>query len=97
MTIIQKYATRSAIPNLQQAIGAMLKIESTLPQEIRDYCGSALEMVAVRPPPLSDASTITDTFNMLWRATCKHQAVELVYDSYYERADSRSFGMLSVY
>jgi len=87
MTIIQKCATRSAIPNLEQAIGAMLKIESTLPAEIRNYCGSALEMVAFHPPPLSDASTVTDTFNMLWRATCKRQAVELVYDSYYERAE----------
>jgi len=87
MTIIQKYATRAAIPNLQQAIGAMLKIESTLPQEIRDYCGSALSAITFRPPPLSDASSVTDTFNMFWRAACKRQAVELVYDSYYERAE----------
>ena len=38
----------------------------------------------------ASASAVTETFNLLWRATLKHQAVELVYDSYYERAEIKT-------
>ncbi len=87
MLIVQKYASRTALPNLELAATAMAKIESTLPREIRDYCGHALDAVAFRPPPLSDAGGVAETFNLLWRATLKKLAVDLTYDSYYERAE----------
>ncbi len=90
MAIVRKYASRAVVPNLEPAATALVKIESTLAPEVREYCGGALKAIEFRPPPVSDASTVTETFNLLWRATLKHQAVDLAYDSYFERAEIKT-------
>lgn len=84
MTLVQKYANKRALPNLEPAVSGMLKIEATLPAEIQDYCGSALERISFRPTPMTHADSISETFDLLWQATSERKSVLLRYDSYYE-------------
>ncbi len=87
MMVLQKYSSRSALPNFEAVVGAATKIESTLPGAIQDFCGSALERVEVRHTPMADAARTVKPFELLWQATRKRDSVDVVYDSYYEQRE----------
>jgi len=84
MTLVHKYGDRRALPTLESAVSAMLKIESTLPPEIRNYCGSALDRLSYRPAPMTHGDGLAETFDLLWQALCAQKTIHAVYDSYFE-------------
>ena len=87
MMVVHKYAAPAGLPNYPAVAAAMMKIESTLPREIQDYCGSAVEGVSVRPTPSADTRQITGTFEQVWQSTYHHEKMDIVYDSFYERKE----------
>jgi len=87
MMLAEKYRSHAGMPNPDAALTATMKIESTLPAEIRDHCGSALDTIEFRPTPATDASSTTQLFELLWQATRERRTLAVTYDSYYERGE----------
>lgn len=81
MMLVQKLGGQLALPNFESVATAMMKIESMLPLEIRDYCGSALDRIDVRPGPMSHVREPSDAFHLLWQAAQHGEVVEIGYDA----------------
>lgn len=90
MTLVHKHANPRTLPALASAVSAMLKIETTLPPEIREYCGSALGRLSYRPAPETHGGGLADTFELLWQAVCEQKTVRVAYDSYFEGREIRT-------
>jgi predicted DNA-binding transcriptional regulator YafY len=84
MMIVDKAGHRDMLPNFKAVGGALMKIESTLPADLQEYCGSALEKIEVRLPSMADASCAREQFEIIWQAAQKQEKVTITYDSYYE-------------
>lgn len=87
MMLVEKYRSHVGIPNTDAAMTAAMKIESVLPSEIRDYCGSILDTIAFRPDPATDAQGAAQLFDLLWHAMREHKILDITYDSYYEQSE----------
>lgn len=87
MMLVHKQASAERLPNFPAIVGAMLKIESTLPREIQEYCGMAVKAVECRPMPSTDAAQVGDTFELAWQATYHREKLRLHYDSFLEREE----------
>jgi len=87
LVVTQKYGTRAALPNFKAIASAMMKIESSLPPEIRDYCGSTLENIEFRFAPMADVSQASQMFEQLLNATQNKHELSITYDSYAEREE----------
>jgi len=75
---------RRIVPDHVAATSAALKLESMLPESIRDHCGSLLAHTDIIPAPASDNTSIVDTLSLLQYAALKRVKVDLQYDSYYD-------------
>lgn len=87
MMLVHKYGARAGLPNYPAVATAMMKIESTLPHEIQEYCGHAVEAVSCRPAATTDATQIGHTFEQMWQAVYHHEKLDLRYDSYYDKKE----------
>jgi len=87
MMLAEKYRTHVGIPNTDAAMTAAMKIESVLPAEIRDYCGSILDTIEFRPDPATDAKGTAPLFDLLWHTIREHKTLDITYDSYYEQSE----------
>ncbi len=63
---------------------ARLKLASTLPPALQDYCGPLLDQVELRLDPVSDTGSILETVFALQAAVLKTAKVRATYDSYYD-------------
>lgn len=84
MILAHKQARAAQVPRPDAAATAMMKIESTLPRDIQEYCGSALAAVAYRPAPTTDTSQLGRTLDRIWQGAYAHEKVQITYDSFYE-------------
>ncbi len=71
-------------PAHSQAVSAALKIESSLPAEVLAHCGSWLDGVSMRWPPVSPAGTVGAIFEQFQRAVANHERLIVTYDSVYD-------------
>ncbi len=85
MTLVHRQGPAAQLPNFDAVATAMLKIESTLPREVQDYCGTAVETVVYRPAPTTDAAQLGSTFDRIWQAAYHRERVLIEYDSFYEK------------
>jgi predicted DNA-binding transcriptional regulator YafY len=67
-------------PNPQAAESAALKLETVLPQELRDCCRRSLAHVHVKHDPFSDNDSITELFSKLLNAITNRKVVRVRYD-----------------
>jgi predicted DNA-binding transcriptional regulator YafY len=87
LVLTQKYGTRATLPNFKSIASAMMKIESSLPSEIRDYCGSAIKNIEFRFAPMADASLASLLFERLLKASQTRESLTITYDSYLEKEE----------
>ncbi|UCD30357.1 MAG: WYL domain-containing transcriptional regulator [Planctomycetota bacterium] len=87
LVLTRKYSTRAALPNFKAIASAMMKIESSLPSEIREYCGNLLENIECRFSPMADVSRASGIFERLLQSTRTQEMLKIKYDSYYEKQE----------
>lgn len=87
LMLAEKYRSHQGMPNVETALTAVMKIESVLPADIRDYCGSMLDTIEFRPPRTTDARSAHRMFDQLWQAIRKCTTLSMTYDSYFERCE----------
>ncbi|MBI4578121.1 MAG: WYL domain-containing transcriptional regulator [Planctomycetes bacterium] len=87
MTLVHKQGTAAPLPNHDAIATAMMKIESILPREIQDYCGSVVEAVAYRSTPTADVSRLGRTFDCIWQAAYHREKTAITYESFHEGRD----------
>jgi proteasome accessory factor B len=87
MTLVHKYAAGAGIPNYTAIVAAMMKIESNLPREIQEYCGSAVQKVSYRPAASTDPTQANGTFDRVWQAAYHHEKLDITYESFHEGRD----------
>jgi proteasome accessory factor B len=84
LMVTRKFLARQVHPMYQHALNAALKIESSLPGSILEYCGRWLEGVCIRWQAISPSDAIADLFPILQRAVAEHIRLKMRYDSVYE-------------
>lgn len=72
------------VPDETVATSAALKLESILPQAVRDYCGPLLKRMEIRPDPASDVNSIRETLPIIQAALLNQRKLKVKYDSYAE-------------
>jgi len=87
MMVLRKYGSQTALPNFEAIVGAMTKIESTLPRDIQEYCGHAMNQIDVHHSPMTDVGRTTDTFETLWQGARLCESIDLTYDSYFDQKE----------
>ena len=86
MLLFARRATSSGMEPLSAAgaRGAM-KLESVLPESIRDYVGTIVKHIAILPAPTAKQDDLEDVFEQLVAAINEHKVCRLVYISFYDR------------
>jgi predicted DNA-binding transcriptional regulator YafY len=87
MLVTRRFLARQAHPIYQKALDAAMKIQSTLPSAIREYCGEMLDGVSVLWQPVSSADASSDVFRSLQQAVALRKRIEMDYHSVAEGAD----------
>ncbi len=62
-----------------------LKLESVLPQAVRDYLGTIMDRLAMVPPPSARHEGLDDMFDRLAGAVAERKLCRIVYISFHER------------
>lgn len=78
--VLRRLIRRSLLPDFPAAQEAAMKIESGLPPELMDYCGSMLESMEAILPPHSDSEAVGDIFSVLRLAIIDHRKVRIQYE-----------------
>ncbi len=81
MYLTQKVLHESMIPDFKAATRAAVKIESALPMELQQQCGTLLEHIDFCPPPVSSTESLNGDFEHLKQAIASHRKVRLAYES----------------
>jgi len=87
MLLTRKLVDERVMPSFASAVSAGLKIESSLPAEIRDHCGELLEGVEVGRLRVSDVDAVTDVLFRVQEAIASRRKIHMVYDSYFEESE----------
>jgi proteasome accessory factor B len=72
------------VPLLSEGAQAAAKLESILPQAIRDHTGSLLDRLSVRLGPLAEHDSADHDFNTLTDAIARHLVCTMHYQSFHE-------------
>jgi len=86
MLLFARRATSSGMEPLSAA-GARgaVKLESVLPESIRDYVGTIVNHVAILPAPTAKQDYLESIFERLTAAISEHKVCRLVYISFHDR------------
>ncbi len=87
MLLTRKLVDERVIPLFASAASAGLKIESSLPADIRAHCGELLDGVEVGRLVVSDVDPVTDVLLRIQEAIASRRKIRVVYDSYFEQAE----------
>lgn len=87
MMVLKKYVSRRHLLNFQDVASAMMKIESSLPREFQNYCGTALESIEFQHAPTTTPTHINGIFEQLWEAVHRRRAVDVNYGSLHDQKD----------
>lgn len=72
-------------PDRAAALSVGLKVESLLPDVLRNSCGPLLDGIEVRPAQTSDPESVADPIATLQEALVQWTTVRIRYDSYFDR------------
>ena len=75
----------SMLPLAAASGRAALKVESVVPQSVREYLGTVMDSVAIMPAASARHQGLDDLFDRLVRAVAEHRLCRIVYISFYER------------
>ena len=75
----------SMLPLAAASGRAALKLESVLPQSVREYLGTALESVAIVPAASARQRGLDETFDRLLSAIAQSKVCRLIYISFHEQ------------
>lgn len=84
LLVLRKAVNRQLLPGYEHAAMAAAKIEGSLPSAMLSHCGSMLDGVDIRWPPMSEAGAVSSIFAALQTAISDRRKVSITYDSYYE-------------
>jgi len=86
LLLFARRATSSGMEPLSAAgaRGAM-KLESVLPESIRNYVGTIVKHIAILPAPTAKQDNLEDIFEQLVVAINEHKVCRLIYISFYDR------------
>lgn len=87
LILTRKIINERVVPGYSSAVAAGLKIEASLPPEVRAHCGALLEGVEVTWPPTSDVESVNDVMLSFQRAVADKTKVGIRYDSFYEKCE----------
>ncbi|UCF43238.1 MAG: WYL domain-containing protein [Planctomycetota bacterium] len=76
---VHKAKNHIQLPFKESALRAALKLESSLPVKIRQYCGNALRNISIRPEPIARLNSLDRVFAQLQRAISKKETVKIRY------------------
>ena len=75
----------SSIPLLTQGAHAAAKLESVLPEPIREHVGSVMERLSLRLGPMARHEGMDKNFDLLSGAIVRRQVCHIEYDSFFHR------------
>jgi len=75
------------VPLVGHGTRAAVKLESSLPQSVRDFVGPVLDKLSVSLGPLADHAGLDGVFDSLSGAVVDRRICQLLYHSLYERRD----------
>ncbi len=84
LTLAGKLKNGSDIPLLAQAGQAAAKLESVLPDAIREHVGSVIDTLSLRLGPMARHDGADKFFNMLSDAIVRKRLCRIEYDSFHE-------------
>lgn len=73
----------SNVPLLSQSVQAAVKLESALPQSIREHVGSVIKSLTLRLAPMARHEGADQFFDMLSEAIVHRYICRMEYDSFY--------------
>lgn len=92
LLLLAKIAKSVNFPFRTSVLQAALKIESSLPEEIRRYCNTALGDIIIFPNPMRKTARLNALFAQLIKAVMKRRIVEI----HYHTPDSREYKVLEL-
>jgi predicted DNA-binding transcriptional regulator YafY len=87
MMLTRKFVDERVVPMSLSAIAAGMKIESCLPDDIREYCGHILDGVEVCGVRASDVDSVTDLLLRIEKSIMARTKLNIRYDSYFEKQE----------
>lgn len=87
MLLTRKFASNRMMPWADAAVSAALKVESVLPENVREPCGELLDAIQVDDEQTSDAAAVGDVMLHLAQAQASRHKVRIHYDSLGERRE----------
>jgi len=85
--LVHKTRSHLPLPFKNSALFAGLKIESSLPIQLRRHCSAMLQNVSIRPDSHAPMDLLDSLFSQLQTAIRKKRRMRLYYHSLYDRAD----------
>ncbi len=80
------------VPLFEQTSRAAIKIESSLPKALQDYCETLIERMDIRWSAIADDCSIEDTFRILRKAIEEQRKVKICYESLYDAGNRNPAG-----
>jgi proteasome accessory factor B len=87
LLLVHKGREHLPVPFKNSALLGGLKIESNLPEDIRNYCNATLVNVSIRPDSYAPTDSLDRFFAQLQESIRKRQKVKIEYHSLYEGRD----------
>ena len=81
----RRTVSSSVLPMARAGERAAMKLESVLPNPIREHLGGLLEKVSIHPPPAARHNGLDDVFELLISAISRQCVCRMVYISFYDR------------
>lgn len=87
LILVQKCGPNMPVPFRNSAVLGSLKIQSNLPQKMREYCKNTLKTISLKHPPQSPQEDLDEIFATMQDCIHKKHPVKITYKSLYEMAE----------
>lgn len=84
LMLVHKVRNQVQLPFKRSALLAALKIESTLPVKMRQYCNGVLRGISTRAGAQAPTNTLDRTFSTLQKAMIEKRKIHMRYNSLFE-------------
>ncbi len=89
---LRKIMDNLPVPLMDQASRAAIKIESSLPKIIQEYCKPIIDKVDVKLPAIADDETIDEVFKVLRDAIANQHKTRIIYESLFDAGNINPLG-----
>ncbi len=87
LMLTRKVVSDRVLPAYKSMVSAALKVEASVPDEVREHCGPMLEHIDFQWSQISDVDPVSDLIVRIERAIVARRKVHLRYDSYYDKKE----------